>query len=284
MAQYKLFAFADEAADSLDGQIAAMQKNGLDGLEVRFIDKENVSVFSLEKAKETKKKMDDAGLITWSIGSPIGKIDIVKDDFSAHLDLLKHTLEVGNILGAKHLRLFSFYIPKNEDPLNYQNEVIDRMGKMVEAAEGSGILLCHENEKGIFGDNASRSLAIFKALPSIKGVFDPANFVQCNQETLEAWNLLKPYIHYMHIKDALEDGSIVPAGEGIGNVAFIAKEYMAKAGENAAFTLEPHLKVFGGLGELERKGEDSAVEKQFTFRTNGEAFDAACSYFRNLFA
>ena len=56
MAQYKLFAFADEAAASLDGQIAAMKRNGLDGLELRFVDKENVSAFSLEKAKSIKKE------------------------------------------------------------------------------------------------------------------------------------------------------------------------------------------------------------------------------------
>ncbi len=282
MAQYKLFAFADEAGASLDEQIAAMKRNALDGLEIRFVDSENVSTFSAEKTKEIKKKMDEAGLVTWSIGSPIGKIDIEKDDFAAHLETFKHTLEVAHILDAKHIRLFSFYIPTGKAPSDYKDEVIDRMGKFAEIAEGSGVLLCHENEKGIYGDVASRCLEIAKALPSIRLVFDPANFVQCGQETLSAWEMLKPYTHYMHIKDSLADGSIVPAGEGIGNVGAIANDYLARAGANAAFTLEPHLKVFGGLSDLERKGEDSAVEKTFVFRTNGEAFDAACSYFRKL--
>ena len=69
---------------------------------------------ALEKAKEVRKKLDDNGLITWSIGSPIGKIKL-DADFEAHLDTFRHTLEVAHILGAENLRLFSFYT-KGFDP------------------------------------------------------------------------------------------------------------------------------------------------------------------------
>jgi AbrB family looped-hinge helix DNA binding protein len=66
----------------------------------------------------------------------------------------------------------------------------------------------------------------------------------------------------------------------IGEIAAIAKDYLAMKGGASAFTMEPHLKIFGGLDALERKGEDSAVEKAFVFGSNEEAFDAACAYFR----
>ena len=72
----RIFAFADEACPQLEGQIAAMRRNGLQGLEVRGVDGTNVSDISLEKAEQVRKMLDDAGLITWSIGSPIGKINI----------------------------------------------------------------------------------------------------------------------------------------------------------------------------------------------------------------
>ncbi|MDE5590631.1 MAG: sugar phosphate isomerase/epimerase, partial [Acetatifactor sp.] len=147
----KMFAFADEASLELNGQIAAMKRNGLDGLEIRNLDTGNVSDMDSVRAKEVRKILEEEGLSVWSIGSPIGKIDIVSDDYKAHLEKFRNTLEIANILGAENLRMFSFYIPQGETPEKYKNEVIDRLGEMVEIAQGSGIVLCHENEKGIYG-------------------------------------------------------------------------------------------------------------------------------------
>ena len=143
-----IYAFADEASTSLSGQIIAMLRNHMQGLEIRGVDGQNVSEISIEKAREVKNRLADNGLVTWSVGSPIGKIDIVKDDFARHMDVLKHTLDVAHELDAKHLRMFSFYIPQGENPAVYRDEVLERLTRMAEAAEGSGVLLCHENEKG----------------------------------------------------------------------------------------------------------------------------------------
>jgi len=281
MAKHMLYAFADEAGKEMDVQIRAMLRNGLNGLEIRGVDGENVSVISLEKAKEVRSKLDDNGLITWSIGSPIGKIKM-DEDFEAHLDVYRHTLEIADILGAKNIRLFSFYMPKGEDPAPFHQQVIDRMGRFLEIAEGTGVNLCHENEKGIYGDTADRCLEILQALPGLKGIFDPANFVQCGEDTLRCWELLKDRIYYMHIKDALWDGSVVPAGKGEGNVPAIVKKYLAQGG--CAMTMEPHLKVFDGLKGLEESGDTSVVGKKFSYPTADAAFDAACNALKEILA
>lgn len=280
MKNINIYAFADEASQNIDEQILAMNRNGLNGLEIRYVDGVNVSNITKGKASEVRKKLSDAGLITWSIGSPIGKIDIEKDDFNEHLEKLKHTLEIADILDAKNIRLFSFFIPNGKDVDSYKNEVIDRMGKFLELAKGTGINLCHENEKGIYGDIASRCLEIHKALPDLKGIFDPANFVQCGQDTIEAWDILKDHIYYMHIKDALNEGGVVPAGMGEGNVPYIVNEFINKGGNS--FTIEPHLTVFSGLADLENDGNTSEIGKKFVYKSNDEAFDAACDAFKAI--
>ena len=103
----KIYAFADEASHLIDSQIVAMKRNGLDGLEIRNVDDINVSDITLEKAKEVKKKLDDNGLLTWSVGSPLGKIRFGVDDFSEHLEKFKHTIEIAHILGAENIRIFA---------------------------------------------------------------------------------------------------------------------------------------------------------------------------------
>ncbi len=279
MNEIKIYAFADEASPNIDEQITALKRNGLDGLEIRNVDGVNVSDITLEKAKEVKTKLDANGLITWSIGSPIGKIDIEKDDFKAHLEKLKHTLEIADILESKNIRMFSFYMPEGKDVLDYKNEVIDRLGQMCEIAKIHNVFLCHENEKGIYGDIPERCLEIHKAIPKLKGIFDPANFVQSNSDTLEAWDMLKDYIYYMHIKDAKIDGTVVPAGMGDGNVEKVVKNFIEKGGNS--FTIEPHLTVFEGFSHLERKGETSVIT-EYGYPDSNTAFDTACNAFKGL--
>lgn len=274
-----IYAFADEASPLIDGQIEAMQKNGVEGLEIRNVDNIGVSDITANKAREVRRKLDAAGLITWSIGSPIGKIG-VREPFEPHEEKFRHTLEIAHLLGAKNLRLFSFYYPAGEDPAPYKNEVIERLSRLAELAKGSGVTLCHENEKGIYGDIAVRCAEILAAVPSLKAIFDPANFIQCGQDTLEAWQLLRPHVHYLHIKDALPDGRVVPAGAGEGHVREIVADYLGGVGNSV--TIEPHLTVFDGLAGLEREGEQSAVGQAFVYPDAGAAFTAAVSAFRTI--
>ncbi|MCM1524849.1 MAG: sugar phosphate isomerase/epimerase [Ruminococcus sp.] len=271
--KFKLAAFADEVNGNLEKQISAMKENGIDYLEIRGVDGENVSDISAEKAREIRQKLEANGLAVWSIGSPFGKIGI-GDDFVPHLEKFKRQIETANILGAKHMRIFSFYVP-SENAEKYSDEVMSRLGKFLETARGSGIILCHENEKGIYGDIAPRCAEIHKNFPEIKAVFDPANFIQCGQDTKAAWEILAPYVEYMHIKDALADGSVVPAGKGEGNISFLLENYAGKV-----LTIEPHLSVFSGFEKLERNGKNPS--EKCCYSSSREAFDAAVSALKKL--
>ena len=276
MADIKLCAFADEAGDSLADQIKAMQENGIGLLELRSIDKVNVTKFTNEQVKEYKKQLDDAGIGVWAIGSPIGKVKI-EDDFNIDLDLCKRTIEIANMFDAKSLRMFSFYGTNGD--AKYTDLVMERLAKYVEAARGSGVTLCHENEKGIYGDIAVRCLEIHKNLPELKCVFDPANYVQCGQDTLEAWEMLEPYVFYGHIKDSLADGSIVPPGKGIGHLREYLPKFVAKGGQ--VLTLEPHLSVFSALKSLETPGDESKIGL-YRFETKRAAFDCAVNSLKDI--
>lgn len=275
----KIYAFADEASGMIDQQIVAMKRNGLSGLEIRNVDGTNVAAITPDKAKEVRRKLDDAGLSTWSIGSPIGKIHIEKDDFAAHLEAFRNVIDVAHILGAENIRMFSFFLPQDKDPAIYKNEVIDRIGQFLTIADGSGVDLCHENEKGIYGETAPRCLELHQALPGLKGVFDPANYVQAGQDTWDGWLMLAPYIKYLHIKDALATGHVVPSGHGVGNLEKIVAAFTAQGGR--AVSIEPHLTVFDGLSKLEENGDVSKIGT-YVYASADEAFDAACNALKNL--
>lgn len=279
MLPFELCAFADEAGEALRTQISALSENQIPYLEIRGVNGRSITQYTESEAAEVKKMLSDHGLKVWSIGSPLGKIKIT-DDFAAHLDLFRRTLNLARVLEAPCIRLFSFYLPEQEDPAPYRDTVMEYLNRFLEEAKGSGVLLCHENEKGIYGENAARCADIYKTLPELRGIFDPANFIQCDQETLRAYELLAPYIYYIHIKDATAEKAIVPAGKGIGHIPEILTQYAARGGK--IVTIEPHLTVFKGLSELEGPSERSEVGKVYSYPTQRAAFDAACQAVKEI--
>lgn len=273
---YKLCAFADESSAEFGGQIDALLRNGIPYLEIRGVDGENIKNISKDKAKELRRRLDDEGLAVWSMGSPIGKHHL-ECNFEEHFEDYKRIVEYADILGAKRIRMFSFYAAPGDSEEATKEKVFEGLRRFCDYAPDS-IILCHENEKKIYAETPEKCLEIHKAFPRIKAVFDPANFVQCEVDTLKAWDMLADYVEYMHVKDAIADRTVVPAGSGIGNLPELVKKYLAMGG--TVMTLEPHLKVFKGLDKLE-DGESVRLDVP-TYKSNEEAFDAAVAALKRI--
>lgn len=269
MNKLQLCAFADEASENIFGQVKALNRNNIEYVEVRGINGKNIADMNIREITEAYKIYSDNGIKVWSIGSPIGKVDI-NSDFEKELDKFKRIIDIAIIMNAKCIRLFSFY--GTDGKPEYRDEVMEKLSRYVEAAKESNVVLCHENERGIYGDVASRCLDIHKSVPQIKAVFDPANYNHCNQDVLKAWDMLKDYVYYNHIKDATAEHKIVPAGYGESKMDVYLKEYANMGGK--MLTLEPHLMDFVGLGEL-AGNEDVKHMGVFNFKSNDEAFDFA---------
>ncbi len=248
-----LSGFADEIDERLSEQIRVLKKLGMNHVEMRGVNGKGLVEYPMDEVKEIKKQLDAEGIKLSSVGSPIGKIRI-DDDFAPHMELYKHTVDIAHAMETDYIRMFSFFMPEGADYGQYKDEVMDRLGKMVDYAKGNDIILLHENEKDIYGDIAPRCLEIQKAFycDHFKAVFDFANFVQCKQDTLEAYEMMKPYVAYIHIKDALwENASVVPPGTGDGHLEEILRKFKAD-GYRGFLSLEPHLSDFAGFSALEQ--------------------------------
>ena len=253
MHNFILSAFADEINPGLSTQISVLKKYGINHIEMRGVNGKNITKHTLDEVKEIKKELDDNGFKISAVGSPIGKIQITAD-FAPELDLFKHVLEQAKILDTKYIRMFSFFMPEGKNPADYRDEVMSRMQQYIDAAKGSGLVLLHENEKDIYGDTAERCLDLLKTLNCdyLKATFDPANFVQCGVAPFpHAYEMLKDYIIYYHIKDArAADGQVTPSGYGDGGLPQLIEELKATS-FNGFLSFEPHLGDFTGFAELE---------------------------------
>ena len=262
---WTLTGFADEISPELEVQLDTLAAEGMRFLELRGVWGKNVLRLDDGELGRVAEALRARGVGVSSVGSPIGKLGI-GDDFAPHLADFRRAIQVAQELEAPYIRIFSFFMPHGDDPAIHREVVIDRLGQIVRAAEGSGVTLLHENEKEIYGDIPARCVDLLTAIgsPILRAAWDPANFVQCGVHPHAAgYAQLRPFIEYVHVKDAIfGTARVVPAGQGDGDLreTLVA---LRDSGFDGFFSLEPHLQAGGQFGGF--SGPD-------LFRTAVQAF------------
>lgn len=267
----RLSAFSDEAGSGLQEQIDALHRNGIGLMEIRMVDGENISKISLEKAAEIAKILKENNIQVWSLGSPLGKVHMNEEfNFADTMEQCEYLCKIANILGTDKIRMFSFY-----DAYDKKEQVIEQLKQMVALAATYGVKLCHENEKSIYGDVLVRVQELMEAVPGLKFVYDPANYLQCGESSADTLPALHGSTEYFHIKDVIsETQQLVPAGYGDGNI----EKLIEMITDDKVMTLEPHLKVFAGYSSFDAE----EMNNKFHYASNTEAFDAAVTAIKAL--
>ncbi len=265
----KLSAFADEASSSIDGQIDALVRNKISLLELRSISGVNVKEFTVSQAKEYSKRLSDSGIGVWSIGSPLGKVDI-SVNINGYLDLVKHICSLANIFNTKRIRIFSFF-----NAYDQAEKVFEYLNTFTTIAKGYGVTLCHENEKEVYGDTVERVLKLKENVNELKFIYDPANFIQVGEIAVDCLDKLHGISDYFHIKDVIsETDELVPAGYGDGKI----DELISNIKDDKVLTLEPHLALFEGYNSI----DSTKMKNKFKFDSNDQSFDFAVTALKKL--
>lgn len=247
----RLSAFADEISPDLDEQIAVLSSEKVRFLDLRGVWNTNVLDLSDQQVTRVKETLDAHGIGVAAIGSPIGKVPI-DSSFNEHLHLFERAITVAQALQTPYIRIFSFYPPAASDrgavnPAEYRDEVLRRLREMTARARAAAVILLHENEKDIYGDTIARCVDLLQGINDahFQAVFDPANFIQCGQTPYpDAYEAIRPWLRYVHVKDARSDGSVVPAGEGVSHWPELLQRLRAD-GYDGFLSLEPHLALAG---------------------------------------
>jgi len=253
-----LSAFADEISQELEEQLAVLAECRIRFLDLRAMWKTNVMELTDDQLRRIKRTMDDRGMGMAAVGSPIGKSRI-DQPASLELDRLKRAADIAEMFGAKYIRVFSFYAPEGKKISDFGSAVIDRMGGWVDwiETEHRPVVLTHENESDIYGDIPERCEHILQKLygPKLVHCYDPGNFVAVGitGSFENAWQPLKKYVKFLHLKDRKADAHTV-CGAGAGEVEKILID-AHKAGYDGFMTFEPHLRSaeqFAGFSGPER--------------------------------
>jgi len=227
-ATFTLSAFGDEIAPDLEEQLTTLNNLGIGGLDLRGAWGKNVVRLEDADLAQVVKLCHAHNVHVACLGSPIGKSPIT-EPLDAEINNLTRLFEIGEIVGCRRVRLFSFYPPDTSTNAHYDDYVAEataRLAKLTAMAEREGFVLLLENEKDIVTDTLARCEVVVKVInnPHLRFLWDSANFVQVGEARVveRGWPRVGDLIGYVHIKDAvLADGHVVPAGEGDGQLPLL---------------------------------------------------------------
>lgn len=252
-----LTGFADEAASSIDGQIAATKKLGWSNIESRAIDGTNIHDISEEKFEIVCAKLEEAQVNINCFGSAIcnwGKK--ITDPFDITIEEIERTIPRMQRLGTKLIRIMSYAVLPDKGPDDQmEEERFKRLREVVKRFNDAGITPVHENCMNYGGMGYPYTLKLVENVPGLKLVYDTGNPVFTDdrskpepypkQSSWEFYSNVKEFIEYVHIKDGIwnpetKKCEYTYCGEGEGDVVKIINDLVAN-GYDGGISIEPHL-------------------------------------------
>ena len=254
---FTLSVFADEIAADLETQVQHMRKMQVNYLEFRSAWGVNVKDMDDDQIAEVHQTCENNGIAVSCIGSPIGKSPVTAP-LENEIKNLERIFKVCDILGTRHIRMFSFYPPAETPQADYDSYLdlsIVRLSRLSEMAERAGCTLVMENDLELVGDTVERCKTILDAVdnPHLRHAWDPGNFVLAGveQPTTRGWEQLESYLGYVHIKDARRaDRSWRAAGEGDAQIPELLQA-VRRSDYRGMLAVEPHPFSVDGRGKLE---------------------------------
>lgn len=244
---------ADEAGQDLATQIRAHQELGWKYIEIRNVDKEQLTDLSDEKFEQIVAQLAEANIDVSAFASGIANwATKITDDFHLSIDTLERAIKRMHRLNTKFIRVMSYPNGGLSDDA-WRDEAVRRMKELGARAEAANIVLMVENCDG-WASTSARNYAQFFELvdsPAVKAVYDTGNAASHGHTNTREWyEAARPHISYIHIKAHT-------TGEGAAHTwPDVGESYIVETlrdqldnGYNGFISIEPHLQSIAHEGK-----------------------------------
>lgn len=253
---FKKGVITDEISQDFKTASELAVKYCLDGVEIRSVWEKGPHELDGSDISNIKAILKENGLEVCGISSPFNKCDMNNAaEMKANLEVLRKSINLANCLGTKLIRGFTFWNKGNfEDNFN---KIVANFDAALKIIENEDVTLVLEFDPSVYASNAQKLAKVVRAInsPHVKALWDPGNDIydpDGERPYPDGYEIIKPYMVHMHLKDAvkLPDGKAtgVPIGEGEVDYVGHFKE-LIKSGYNGYVVLETHYRPKHDIGE-----------------------------------
>ncbi|USK32028.1 sugar phosphate isomerase/epimerase [Bacillus sp. F19] len=172
--------------------ISIIQASGAYGVEIRR------ELFSEQDIPLKQLREKIAGSLFTVYSAPV---ELWNMDGSLNDEKIQIIKEEALLLGARWVKVSLGHYIKGVSDLKKMNQFLDQFDSLE---------LLIENDQTLHGGNAETLRSFFESA-SIAGVpvkmtFDTGNWFYTNEKPIEAFDMLKDYVSYLHLKDVVQTG------------------------------------------------------------------------------
>lgn len=223
-----LAVIGDEIGPSLAEMLTFCSEHGVRRLDMRTVDGRNLLGMTIDEVRPIRAAFDKAGIEVPTLVSPVlkwaapgktaagGKVDFAFDPAQCPSpDPLAHAFAIANVLGARHMRIFSFLRYAGYRP----QDIKPAIGSLVELATRHDVILEMENEPVCNVGSVAELADFFRAIPAtsyLRPLVDIGNSWSMGQPPTDSdIAVLAPSVDLIHLKDRnLLQRRTVPLGDG----------------------------------------------------------------------
>jgi sugar phosphate isomerase/epimerase len=251
-----LTVIGDEVGPSLAEMISFCKENNLGRLDMRTVDGRNLLGMSLQEVKAIGDTLIKAGIEVPCFVSPVlkwaapgkeqatGKVDFAFDPRTCPVDdPLAHAFDIATVLGAQHIRVFSYLRYPGFAAADIEAE-IDRLADL---GVRHDVFVEMENEPVCNIGSVAEQATFFRDLPEVsdyvRPLVDIGNSWSIGEPpTAEDIAFLAPRVDLIHIKDRDVTGKRgTPVGDGNVPWAMELKRLLeGVTGDRVIASLETH--------------------------------------------
>lgn len=274
-----LTGIGDEAGNTIEAQIKAVQELGWKWLEMRGVQvdeypKGNFHDIPDAAFERCVERLELAGIGVHCFGSTVMNwAKKVTDPFETTLAEVTRAIPRMQRLNTRYVRIMSF--KPGDAETRIPQLVFHHVREVCRRFMDAGITPVHENCMNFGGMSPKHALQLLEEVPGLKWVFDTANPVfnpdrsklkpWPRQDPWEFWVQVRDYTVHIHVKDATwvpekNDADYNWPGEGQGRVKDILKDAFAR-GFDGGISIEPHMVVV--FHDAQSKSNDEAMRANF---------------------
>ncbi len=237
---------ADEAGKPVETQIRAHKELGWKYIELRDTGEKCVTDIPEEEFDRILGLLGDAGLQVSCFASQIGNWSRkITGNFEIDKTELARAIPRMQKAGTRFIRIMS-WTQGDASMKEWKSEALRRLRELAKMAEGSGVMLAHENCSGWASEGPAETIEMLDTIdsPALTALYDTANPLSRGQDSMAYVRGVKDRAAYVHVKDwKIEpDGS----GHGVypGEGDSVLRQQLAElfnAGYDGFISIEPHI-------------------------------------------